>query len=210
MLGKIVATLGVLVGLALISHAQEIGYPQITVNVTATAQISAKQLTAAETRAARVFEQAGLGIHWLNCFKNSLDSPSAPACDHPLSPADFVLQILPSSRNATNSTFGVSFLDASGGVYADIFLDRVQSLRELDPKISFSGLLGSVIAHELGHLLLGEHSHSRTGLMRAHWQAEELGKIAKGNLWFDSKQAVQLRERATVLNARVHLSRATA
>jgi hypothetical protein len=29
--------------------------------------------------------------------------------------------------------------------------------------------LGHVMAHEVGHLLLGAHSHSRTGLMSADW-----------------------------------------
>src|SRR5439155_10444253 len=34
-------------------------------------------------------------------------------------------------------------------------------------------LLGRVVAHEVGHLLLGTTAHSATGLMRARWNDEE-------------------------------------
>ncbi len=32
-------------------------------------------------------------------------------------------------------------------------------------------LLGHVIAHEIGHLLLASNKHSRRGLMQPHWNA---------------------------------------
>jgi hypothetical protein len=63
-------------------------------------------------------------------------------------------------------------------------------------------LLGSVIAHELGHLLLGEHSHSSGGLMQAHWRSEQLKRMEMGNLLFDATAAAQLRSRAAILRAR--------
>jgi hypothetical protein len=34
---------------------------------------------------------------------------------------------------------------------------------------TFERGLGHVLAHEVGHLLLGGHSHSRTDLMSADW-----------------------------------------
>ena len=49
------------------------------------------------------------------------------------------------------------------------------------------------MAHELGHLLLGSNSHSRAGIMRAHWQGEELHRLSRGNLWFTSEQANHMR-----------------
>jgi hypothetical protein len=32
-------------------------------------------------------------------------------------------------------------------------------------------MLGSVMAHEIGHLLLGSHAHAISGIMRGHWSA---------------------------------------
>ena len=34
-------------------------------------------------------------------------------------------------------------------------------------------VLGPVLAHELGHLLLGPNSHSEKGIMRLRWQPED-------------------------------------
>jgi hypothetical protein len=113
-----------------------------------------------------------------------------------------VVHIVNRQQKAKDAVFGTAFLNPEGGVYADVFLDRVLGLREQSPGISLSRLLGCVLAHEIGHLLLGEHSHSRNGLMQAHWQFEQLQKIAMGNLLFDSKEAAQLRTRVAALSER--------
>ena len=49
------------------------------------------------------------------------------------------------------------------------------------------------MAHELGHLLLGSNAHSSTGIMRAHWQGEELHRLSRGSLEFTSEQADHMR-----------------
>ena len=53
----------------------------------------------------------------------------------------------------------------SGG-RASIFCDRIATTPGA-PKY-FPIPLGDVIAHEVGHLLLGANSHSRSGIMRAN------------------------------------------
>jgi len=45
-------------------------------------------------------------------------------------------------------------------------------------------LLGHVMAHELGHLLLGSNSHSERDLMREMWWPDELRRAAIGKLFF--------------------------
>ena len=183
-----------ILGWVLASLAQNPVYPQITVSVRSSPQISDSQLIDAEKTASRVFEKAGIVIRWMNSANRDADT-----LDVSPAPTDLSVQLLPHSRNLSDDAFGVSFLDASGGVYADIFLDRVQRLHALDPRISSSRLLGTVVAHELGHLLLGQHSHTERGLMQPRWQREELKKIGQGNLLFDPTQSAQLRARARVL-----------
>jgi hypothetical protein len=53
-------------------------------------------------------------------------------------------------------------------------------------------LLGRVIVHELGHLLLGP-GHSRVGIMKAHWKPEDLHRSNLGMLNFTSEQAERIR-----------------
>jgi len=199
-----IMSLTAILGLALISGAQTQGYPQITVIVRPTAEVPIDLLRDAEGPAARIFEKAGVSVQWLNCFQRG-GASLEQACAEPPTRADLVIQVIPRARNAADSVFGISFVDAGGGVFADIFFDRVQRLHAQNPQISFSRLLGSVIGHELGHLLLGEHSHSRAGLMQAHWSSEQLKRMEMGNLLFDATAAAQLRRRAAALERERHL-----
>jgi len=49
------------------------------------------------------------------------------------------------------------------------------------------------IAHELDRTLLGPHSHSGSGLMRAHWNIKRLQKAAQDTLSFAPQQAARIR-----------------
>ncbi len=202
MAGKFrIVSLTAILGLALVSGAQAQAYPHITVIVRSTAEIPSALLRDAEDSAMRIFEKAGVSVQWLNCFHRGgafLDQ----ACAAATTPADLVIQVVPRAQHAADSVFGVSFVDAGGGVFADIFFDRVLQLHAQNRQISFSRLLGSVIAHELGHLLLGEHSHSREGLMQAQWSSAQLKRMETGNLLFDATTAAQLRNRAATLAPR--------
>jgi hypothetical protein len=82
---------------------------------------------------------------------------------------------------------------------AYVFCDRVASMPGTQV---FRIQLGAVIAHEVGHLLLGEKSHSRTGIMRADIDGQHALHLAS----FDKAQArvirVSLSERTTGAVAR--------
>jgi len=51
-----------------------------------------------------------------------------------------------------------------------------------------------MIAHEIGHLLLGPNSHSPSGIMQARWEAEQVQQLLKGALVFDKRQAARIQE----------------
>ena len=56
-------------------------------------------------------------------------------------------------------------------------------------------ILGHVIAHEIGHLLLPYNSHARTGLMRGGWDTQQAMRAATGALTFTPKEAALILER---------------
>jgi putative transposase len=58
------------------------------------------------------------------------------------------------------------------------------SLRQQWPQIE--------AAHELGRLLMGLQEHSRSGLMRAQWDAKDLQRAEKGDLRFTDDQIKQI------------------
>lgn len=51
------------------------------------------------------------------------------------------------------------------------------------------------MAHELGHLLLRTNSHSVNGLMRAHWDWQNLQAAQRNELLFLPPEAVQMLDR---------------
>jgi hypothetical protein len=56
-------------------------------------------------------------------------------------------------------------------------------------------LLGRAVAHEIGHLLLEDASHSTDGLMRANWSDESLQLSQPADWQFNSTQATAMRAR---------------
>jgi len=57
----------------------------------------------------------------------------------------------------------------------------------------YAAIPGHVMAHELGHLLLGAGSHSATGLMHVPWHKKELDGVAQGALIFSSQEGETMR-----------------
>lgn len=57
--------------------------------------------------------------------------------------------------------------------------------------------IGHVIAHEVGHLLLPEKAHSRTGLMQENLNFQTLRRAPHGEIPFTPRQAAQIQARLT-------------
>lgn len=169
--------------------------PQLRVLVYNDAQVSPGILTGAEQRAAEIFSQAGFDVNWVNC--NHLDSNGeASGCNVVEGSGNLVLRIISHVASSTSdAAFGVAFLGPDGtGRYSDVFWNRAQELHA-DSNVDIAGILGSVMAHEMGHLLLGSNAHAISGIMRAHWEAGELRRINMGTLVFLPQQGKGMRAR---------------
>jgi hypothetical protein len=108
-------------------------------------------------------------------------------------PTHLAVRVLPQSRRSAGEVFGVAFLSSEGtGCYSDVFYDRTTEL-QTSWHVSLADILGNVIAHELGHLLLGSNSHASMGIMKGRWQGEELRRAARGGLLFTAEQSDHMR-----------------
>jgi hypothetical protein len=179
--------------------------PQVVVTVYNDARISSDLITQAEQRAAEIFWRAALEVIWVNC--TALNGARDAACAQVEGSNPFVLRIIPRVASSTSAAaFGVAFLAKDGtGRYADVFWQRVQELHE-NSNVGVAGILGSVMAHEIGHLLLGSNAHSVSGIMRAHWEAAELRRINMGALLFLTDQEVRMRARIAPASRRAENS----
>jgi hypothetical protein len=63
---------------------------------------------------------------------------------------------------------------------------------------SNSTVLGAVIAHEIGHLLLNSSTHSSSGIMSANFGYSQIAEASRGDLLFTEEQAAILRSRVAL------------
>ena len=162
--------------------------PAIRVHVDNYSQASPTTLSGAEREAGRILGEAGLRIVWLNCLVGS--SPSVPhnPCQGPLEPADIVLRIIPEPAKNTfqDSVFGFAVVPLVASVYYD-YAVRSAKIDAADFEVPI--LLGCVVAHEIGHLLLGMNSHSGSGIMQRRWERKQIRQAMTGTLRFTPEQA---------------------
>jgi hypothetical protein len=187
----------VLLTVALRGLSQEVpaDMPRVTVNVYNDAGVAGPILAEGRREATRIFQRAGVKIMWLDCSRPEGESMDRPACRTPMNRSHLAVRIVPWSSKSGDAVFGIAFLSSDGeGAYSDVFYDSVKKLHE-EWHTCTPILLGHVIAHEIGHLLLGTNAHSWMGIMRSQWQGEELQSIAMGKLLFTPPQIESLKAR---------------
>jgi hypothetical protein len=164
----------------------------LTVSVYNDAVIPAATLSEAETIAARIFEGSGIHVVWLNCSPGN--PVSGALCKIAVSERNLQVRVGRHSLNLQPSILGISYLSPEGGHQADVFYESIEGLRGSEPTQS-AIILGHVMSHEIGHLLLGTNSHSPSGIMRAQWDREQLGLALAGMLSFTKSQSHLMTDR---------------
>jgi hypothetical protein len=188
-----------------LSAAAGLAAPPMKVNVYNYAQIPREILGRAEESANRVFRHAGVELEWRHCKFPGGASPGPSACQGPMDPTVLVLRLLPQAMVdptvKTSDEFGKAMVAGDGGFgfCANVFFHRVEELVGKNTN-ALPEVVGLIVAHELGHLLLGSNSHFRRGVMRGHWGPKEVERAAMGNMGFTPAQARRIcqaaRERA--------------
>ena len=169
--------------------------PQIAVSVYDDAGVPGDALANAEGRAAKMFQRAGLEVSWLTCVR-----PNYAGCATTFNeiggPVHLVLRIKPNGASWTSDTAcGVAYLASDGtGQYGDVFWKRARDL-QTSSKVDLATILASLMAHELGHLLLGSNAHAISGIMQGHWEDDELRRIGMGSLLFLPAEGKRMRAR---------------
>ncbi len=107
--------------------------------------------------------------------------------------------IVPDSRTERNRRLAIAH---SENMAAYAFYKRIVDLAEHNGA-DIAALLGHVIAHEIGHLLLPYDSHSSSGVMRAEWDRGQFDDMAKGLLTFGPEQAHLIRIRVDALRSSI-------
>jgi hypothetical protein len=167
---------------------------EITISVHDYADVPPLQLAAAEAEARRIFGRAGVKTVWVSCSPKLEESEPADCFTDDAT--HLTLKILSGKTTAhvrdRDDVLGNALLDDNGvGYCAYAFFGHIEMLEQ---HLGFP-VLGYVLAHEIGHLLLGSNSHSINGIMSPHWNGSELRRISEGSLLFLPIESRILRER---------------
>jgi hypothetical protein len=167
---------------------------QVMIRIRDYAQADRSVRQYSEHVAGEILQRAGVDARWIEC---PVGSPSSGACASPVSTLVLVVNLLPRSMSdrlhRPGGVLGVA-IEASDGKFgcsASVFYDEVKE-QATEHELNFGELLGDVIAHELGHLLLGINSHSNAGLMSAFWSGNKLRIASQGLLTFTAAQAKRI------------------
>jgi hypothetical protein len=169
---------------------------KIEVHIYNYSKVSPEMLIRAEQESARIFERIGVATIWLDCPISSQEAVRNRACALPDAPTKLTLRFLSNSMadslGVGGDIFGSALLpDTEGfGVMANVYADRI---RELAGSMEFDVILGRVIAHELGHLLLGRNAHSHAGIMHARWRDQDLLLSRQAAMTFLPVEAKRIR-----------------
>jgi hypothetical protein len=161
--------------------------------------ISRSLLSDAEAEATVILNSAGLDPVWVDCPLSASQVKNYPSCARAIGPTDFILTMLTKAapervspeEDAMGRALPCPKTEMACSAY--VFYKNVQE-EAVYAKIHVSRLLGHVLAHEIGHLLLGPKSHSTTGVMMAGWSDDDMQTIARGFLFFNEQQSRRMRD----------------
>ena len=165
------------------------GEPTATVLVYNHAHVAHSILAAAEREAGKILDAASVRIIWVECPMASTPDSAARPCLGTLKSTDIMLRVLPqpAKHRLKADVFGF----AISPILASVYYDYALRLAVEDEYGDFHArvILGCIIAHELGHLLLGSNSHSSAGVMRSPWGQKQLRQALMGTLLFTSDES---------------------
>lgn len=167
--------------------------PAFRVHVVNLTEATPATITRAENEAGWILHNAGLNVVWLNCSREQAAVNPSDPCQQPLSPANVFVRVLSDQtrKGFQDSVFGFAVFPVLASAYYGSAIDLARAFRA--EGMDVPTILGGVMAHEIGHLLLGLDSHSPTGIMQAHWGRKQVRELLKRDLLFTGEQSRQIR-----------------
>jgi len=180
--------------------------PMLRVRVNNYTQASPLIVAKAEREAGRILGEAGLQTVWIDCPMEHYGGVHVQQnpCLEPLEATDIVLRVLSerTENKFQDTVFGFAVVPIFASVYYDYAL---RSAKRDNDEFEVPVILGCVVAHELGHLLLGSNSHSGSGVMQPQWGRKQVKQALTGGLRFTHDQSkriqAEVEKRTSVQNS---------
>ena len=149
---------------------------------------------------ARISRHGGMRVVW----RPKTQAPKST--DSPEDQRAFTVHLIVSAGQRPNANDPARFVMGAapggaldcGGV-AFLFYDQAIAFSRVR-QIAAPLVIGTVVAHEIGHLLTKNRGHSSEGLMRASWSADDWHRASSGILLFSQRESETMR--ATITSCR--------
>jgi hypothetical protein len=147
-----------------VSAAEKDTSAVLTVRVYNYARMEERILAEAQSQAASILNRAGAKTDWIGCAVSATQVSSDPGCAKPLAGPEVVLNLLSHAMaqkaHQPTNTFGFAVPTPPAGLGSvSIFVRQAEQLAFSGPfSVGYDAaravVLGHVIVHEIGHLLL--------------------------------------------------------
>ena len=179
----------------------------ITVQIHDYVHLSPASLAAASEVVTHIYKSIGVQTDWLPPLRQEPFGGGAPASHRPkrktlseTSPPIAQVTVIVLTPSMTErghipeGVLGFAAVATDGGVgrIAYVIYDRVQAQASTGV-IDETSLFGFVMAHEIGHLLLGPGSQADSGLMKGYWEREDLQRFRMLTPQFSRQEGEQIR-----------------
>lgn len=144
---------------------------------------------------ARILRLAGLDVIWLKAGTGTDHEATAThvsgtrGCLRVEIAAELITR---ADRQAGPAALGLALPFSCTGLNVRLFRDRIDAAAERQ-NLSASVVAAHALAHEIGHVLLGNNSHSIHGLMSARWDSDAYNRMRVGALRFTPHEALVIR-----------------
>jgi hypothetical protein len=172
---------------------------QVTVHLYDYTRMQPAALVEAKHIAEAPLRRANIQVRWSDCPGISSATTTRASCGaNTGDPTHLVVVALPESMsrklNFRPQEFGaaVSGHEVAFPTQAYVFVDRITDFANGE-SMPWIPILGAIITHEIGHLLLGNESHSPGGIMCRSWRPEQIKMARMQVLTFTPRQAEQMR-----------------
>ena len=165
--------------------------PTMRVRVLNYTQATPATVAQAEREAARILGEAGLQTVWLDCPLVEAKVVPQDPCQQPFEANEIMVRVLSDKtrRGYQDNAFGF----AVAPLLASVYYEHAERLARIhDAKFEVPIILGCVMVHEIGHLLLGYNSHSDSGIMQPRWERKQVRQLMMGGLTFNTQQSKRI------------------
>ena len=181
------------------------GQPSLTLRLIDESPPGRRLVARARKEVVQLLGQAGVALEWVPCADGWADLPNGPGQLEPAAGEFWIRIISQKPATASKDVLGFAEFDNDGRRFAAVYYPAVIEIA-LDLNIDPVAVMAGVIAHEVGHLVLGPDSHAAQGLMSPTWRRAHLQQLTYSGLHFTAAEARQLQCAIAKMHASAALS----